>query len=261
VKSAYPSILCDETFSFPIRQGVFKTIDKLPENYLTYGIYRCYISRSNNEMIDRLFRFNNTNYYTHADINSAIKLGLEVSLIQDRQANYLCYSEGLANGSKYFRQLCYSLYQLKGQSVLAKKLLNLIWGSLCSRNKIKRTTFREDIIFNKGENILEIIPLGEDYKVSYLNNGHYFKYPYARLGVFLTSTMRKKMMEYILPNNDNIYRCHTDSILSDIPLTNLPEKDWLGSFKLDKEGKCKIENCCDVFWKGDLGKKGNKKRT
>jgi hypothetical protein len=248
VKSAYPSVLCDEHFSFPVKQGVFKIIDKLPQDYLTYGIYRCCISKSNNELVDRLFRFNNMHYYTHTDIFVARKLGLDISLIQDGQANYLCYSECLANGSKYFRQLCYSLYQLKEQSILAKRLINVIWGSLCSRNKIKRTTINEDIHFQKGENIIDIQHLGDDYKVSYLKTGHYFKYPYARLGVFLTSTMRKKMTEYILPNNEHIYRCHTDSILSDIPLANLPKNDWMGNFKLDKEGKCKIENSVEVFW-------------
>ena len=60
--------------------------------YYTYGIYRIKIEKSDDENINRLFRFNNLNYYTHINITDAKKFGLKISIIEDDQANSLIYS-------------------------------------------------------------------------------------------------------------------------------------------------------------------------
>ena len=51
--SAYPATMADAYFSFPILQGEFKQLVEIPV-VLNYGIYRCEIERSVNELLDRL---------------------------------------------------------------------------------------------------------------------------------------------------------------------------------------------------------------
>ena len=61
----YPSIMSSNG-KFPIKKGEFKileTIDNL--SYFSFGIYRCEVSKSEDESINKLFRFNHQNYYTH----------------------------------------------------------------------------------------------------------------------------------------------------------------------------------------------------
>jgi hypothetical protein len=240
-KSAYPSMLCSDHFSFPVKKGDFKQLDEFPD-VLQYGIYRCVIQPSGDENLDKLFRFNSKHHYTHYDIQLAKKLGFENNLIQDGQANALLYVKDRANGSMYFRQIVHSLFELKSQSKLAKKILNAIWGALCQRNKIKKTTSHE-VNLCKGEMLIEIKPIGDELnKISYLKQGKFFKHNYARLGCFLTSAVRKQMAEIIYPVRDKVFKCHTDSILSSIPLDHLLIGDRLGDFVLEKQGKVHIHH-------------------
>lgn len=240
-KSAYPSMLCSDHFSFPVRQGEFKHFSILPQ-ILQYGIYKCVIEPSRDENIDKLFRFNTKNYYTHFDINLAKTLNLKINLIVDEESNALLYQKERASGSLYFRQAVHSLYELKSKSKLAKIILNAIWGALCQRNKIKTTTSNE-ISLSKGALLIEIKELNESlHKVSYLKNGKFFKHNYARLGCFLTAAVRKQMAETIYPVRDKVFRCHTDSILSSIKLEDLLIGDRLGDFTLEKEGRVHIHH-------------------
>lgn len=243
-KSAYPSMLCNDHFSFPVKQGEFKILNDLPE-VLQYGIYRCTIIPSADKHIDKLFRFNSKNFYTHFDIKLAKFLKLKINLIQNEQSNALLYTKDRASGSLYFRQVVHYLYELKSTSKLAKAILNSIWGALCQRNKIKTTT-RNKVNLCNGELLVDIIPLNGDLlKISYLKNGEYFKHNYARLGCFLTSAVRKQMAEIVYPVRENVYKCHTDSILSCINMEKeqlLLLGNRLGDFALEHEGKVHINH-------------------
>ena len=239
-KSAYPSILCSDHFSFPVKAGEFKILNELPD-ILQYGIYKCKIEPSTDENINKLFRFNNKNYYNHYDLNLAKKLELKIQL-STNETNALVYIKDRANGSMYFRQVVHSLYELKTKSKLAKKVLNAIWGALSQRNKIKTTTTNE-INLKNGELLIDIKEMGEDlHKITYLNGRKFFKHSYARLGCFLTSAVRKHMAEIIYPYRENVFKCHTDSILSDIELPELLIGDNLGDFKLENHGKVHIHH-------------------
>jgi hypothetical protein len=239
-KSAYPSMLCNDHFTFPVKKGEFKKLNELPD-VLQYGIYKCFIKPCEDENINKLFRFNTKNYYTHYDIQLARKLELNIQLILNEEANALLYTKDRANGSMYFRQVVHSLYELKTKSKIAKKILNAIWGALSQRNKIKTTTTHE-VNLSNGELVVDIKELKEDfYKVAYLKNGKFFKHSYARLGCFLTSAVRKQMADIIYPVRENVFKCHTDSILSDKKL-DLLLGDNLGDFVLEHEGKCHIHH-------------------
>lgn len=244
LKSAYPSMMQNDHFKFPIKQGNFSKLSFLPNSdKLKCGIYKCIISKSGEENIDKLFRFNKSNYYTHYDIKIARKLNLDIELIDGEESNALIYDTNkCVKGSTYFLQIVQQLYNLKTKSKLAKKILNAIWGALSQRNKIIKTTYKSRE-FNEAETIIGITPIGEnEHKITYLKNGKYFKFPYARLGVFLTSAVRKQMAEYILPYKENVKKCHTDSILSDKQLDDLPIGKFIGNFALENQGKCHIKN-------------------
>jgi hypothetical protein len=133
------------------------------------------------------------------------------------------------------------LYELKRQSTLAKKILNAIWGALCQRNKIKTTT-KHEVNLCHGELLIEIKQIRNDlHKISYLKNGKFFKHNYARIGCFLTAATRKHMADTIYPDREHVFKCHTDSILSDKEL-KLNTGSSIGDFALEHEGKCHIHH-------------------
>lgn len=243
LNSAYPHMMSDLHFSFPITQGEFKELDELP-SIVNYGIYRIHIEKSQNENKNKLFRFNYHDYYTHLDISVARELGLSLSLIHDGQANALIYLKR-GNGTQYFKSTIDYLYQFKEQSPLIKPIANSLWGALCERRKVETTTSTL-VHLNNDETIIGLHPYGDYDKITYLKKGQYFKYSYGRLGCFLTSAVRKYMALKMINYKENVFRCHTDSILSDQPLPLKLSKD-LGDWKV-KKGSCIIKNCCDVVF-------------
>jgi hypothetical protein len=84
-------MLCSDKFTFPVKVGEFKMLTELP-NELNYGIYRCNIEPSLDENVNKLFKFNSKNYYTHYDIQLARKLNLSVYLMLD-ETNALLYTK------------------------------------------------------------------------------------------------------------------------------------------------------------------------
>ncbi len=48
---------------------------------------------------------------------------------------------------------------------LAKLILNTIWGALCKRNKIKRSTFHGQINLDESDNIIHIQKINNFHKV------------------------------------------------------------------------------------------------
>jgi hypothetical protein len=240
--------MSNTTFTFPVKQGTFEFIDCIPEKFFKYGIYRVEVLQSNDPHINKLFRFNQLNYYTHYDLTSARKLGLEMRLIIDEQANVLLYSKGRADGYKYFYQCVDELYSLKRSDCkLAKNIIVALWGSLCSRNKYTRINTKE-INLNEDDELLSVTPFGDNlHKIVYAKKDRYFRFNYARMGVFLTSFVRHNMASIIFPHKENVFRCHTDSILSNIPLS-LDIGGEMGKFKLEKHGEANIQNSMKVEW-------------
>lgn len=230
INSAYPAMMSDNHFTFPNKQGVFGKIKELPA-ILSYGIYRVVIEKSNDPHINKLFRFNTLNYYTHIDITTAKKLGLNVILIVDNDYNVLLYTEKRLNGHLVFGEIIrHILYPTKKQSKLAKQIMNSIWGCLCEKQQYKRTT-KKDIYLTEEDELTNIEPTGKYHTVEYMKSKKYYKTNYARIGVFLTASVRSKMSLLMLPYKEKIVKCHTDSIVS-ITELDLPCSDDIGDFKL-----------------------------
>ena len=241
INSAYLFFLQSNSFKIPVKEGKFTQIKELPK-ILQYGMYRVKITKSDDEKINRLFRFREDNKYTHSGIYSARELKLEIELIIDDEANALIYSLGCINGCKIFKTMITYLYELKQQKVpFVKDMMILLWGSLCEKNKIKHTIIDDELHIPDGSVIKSMHPYKNGWKISYYEFGNVFKLNYARFAPFLTSAVRLKIVRDVLPNIDSVYRVYTDSILSSKPLTNLKIGTEIGNYKLEKTGKCIID--------------------
>ena len=89
----YPHIM--KKLAFPIKKGTYTQIKEF-ETIINYGIYRCKIEGN------KLFVTNKSNYYTHFDIQNAIKLNCKIELIMDEQANALIYDNTCRANNLFF---------------------------------------------------------------------------------------------------------------------------------------------------------------
>jgi len=247
INKQYTSILTHPNFKIPIKQGIFKTLDKLNNEYLNYGIYRVKITNTNNTN-NILFKFNIDNYYTHFDIKRALKLdNLKIELIQDGEANALLYTgnktiSGAVMFKPYF-DFINEFYNAKTKQAL-KKLMNILWGSLMMKNTTKLDS--KSKFASADGNIQSIIPLKKCLLLTYEDIDKPYKFDYARLGAFLTSNARASISRIIEPYQDQVIYLHTDGFM----LTgehNKPELgDEMGQLKQDKYyEKCKITHLCE----------------
>ena len=105
--------------AFPIKKGTFTHIKQL-DKIINYGIYRCNIEEN------KLFVTNKSNYYTHFDIQNAIKLGCKVELIIDEQANALIY-DSTCRANNLFFHFVEDIYKWKQEESDMKLILNILW--------------------------------------------------------------------------------------------------------------------------------------
>lgn len=243
IKSMYPSIM-SSTGKFPIKKGEFKileTLDNLP--YFSFGIYRCEVSKSEDESINKLFRFNHQNYYTHTSLEHAKALGLNITLIQDSQPNCLFYSrEKLIGFNEVFTQYVEYMFNLKQQNIPAsKKILNMLWGALSELKRKKYFSDGKEINIDSNDDIILLRPYNDDEEIDIIHTvsrTQYFSTPFARLSPFLLSRGRANISNIIKPHISNIKRVHTDGFISDIKL-DIKTGENLGD--LVYEGYC--DNC------------------
>jgi len=251
INSAYPNILRKSCFRIPMKQGKFSTINEF-HDVISFGIYRVIIYKSNNKNIDKLFRFNSLNKYTHTDIYTARKLNLRIELIKDEEANALLYGSGTCTTSSVmFKNMVTILYELKRKKIpFAKEMINSIWGALCEKNMIHKVIKQSGKTFNipEGCRIINIRPHRDGHLIQYSYYGKYFKLIYARFAPFLTAAVRKLMADTIYPYKEHVYRCHTDSILSSKPIPDIKLSTEIGDWKIDHSGKCKINSAMSVKW-------------
>lgn len=246
LNSYYPFLMSSSTFTFPIKQGEFTQIKELPTDFFKYGIYRVVIEKCSDDKNNNLFRFNYDNFYTHYDLTFAKQLGLKMELIIDGEANCLYYEKDRLNGHTVFHSLITQLYQLKGQSALAKLIMNTLWGALSTKDVNKQNTRYQEVDMTDDDVVEEIYPYGEDDTIiTYTKRDKTYKYGYARIGAFLTSYGRGYLGKIAHPFKNYIHRIHTDSILSSVKLP-LQVSTGLGHFKLANEGKCILHHVNDI---------------
>lgn len=214
-KSFYLSLLSSLNFLVPIKQGKAHSIKKLdemkPYSKYMYGYYRCKIEISDDENIDRLFRFNKANIYTHFDLESANLLKLKVELIVDDKPNCYIYTrKDCVTGYQLFYRFKQCVWKLKEQKVEGAKLLSTsLWGGLCCASH-KSVTIDKYEVQPKGD--ITKVQINEDETITYsVRRKKIFQYDWVRLKCFLLSKARLSCVEKMLPYNDVIVRSHTDS--------------------------------------------------
>ena len=226
IKSMYPSILSSNNFLVPVKAGEFKrfTLEQFIElKFLPTGIYKIKIESSNDDNINRQFRFKATHKYTNISIKHAEKLGLKMELIIDDEPNALVYlRKQCLTGSEVFKTYCDYLFPHKENKLLgAKLLLNMISGAIGEIND-------RLIEVNEAEGA-PVIELPEDYTIVdvkegnhtkqttlyyVVKNDNFFKSRFARLKPFMLAKGRSIMTDFILPHNDKVVKCNTDSIIA-----------------------------------------------
>jgi hypothetical protein len=248
----YPYLL-SSPLKFPIERGEFNIISTDYFNNMEFfqlGIYRVKIEKSEDENINKLFRFNKYNRYTHTSLEHAKSLNLKMTLIQDKTSNFLYYSiEKRIGCNEIFGEYVSYMYDLKEKEsklkgerkkevLKAKLILNTLWGALCEidksylmfQNKILNIDDDCDIYSikpsEKNENHLEIITTKQS---------KFYKTGFARLSPFLISQGRYQMSKILYQHRENVKQCHTDGFICD-KLLDFKTGDKMGD--LIFEGKC-----------------------
>lgn len=218
IKSAYPYLMTLNTSKFPIKRGEFEKLEKF-EEINRFGIYRCKIYQSEDPNINKLFKFNKTNFYPSISLDHAKRLGLEMELIQDNQPNFLFYSsDKLITFEAVFKPFVDMMFDLKNRNIpKAKDILNRLWGALCEVDKRK---YYDNITvdISDDEEIFQLRPCHFDEEVDqvitnkinkrYLTN-------YARLCPFLLGKGRQYLSNMMQPYKEHIHRIQTDGFFID----------------------------------------------
>lgn len=235
VNSLYPYILGHKQIKIPIGKPAFTKLEELPGNIQT-GLYKAKIDNTR----QKIFYSNFNNIYSNYDLNRARELNLNIELIQDEGNNAMIYPKNDYVLSSRLKKSITELYKLKKNGVkLAKSALNLIWGAVCSYDRTSLFTYCKDEIIVSSRD--KVIPSNdyENFEVVKQNPNKMFKSDFARLGCFLTSRARSFMSNMMEPYEDNILFAHTDSFLTNKPLT-LSTGLNIGELKLENSGKCNI---------------------
>lgn len=248
--SYYPSILHSTKFMIPVKRGEFEiwTQDKLNEQtYYRYGIYHCKIHKDiTNLNLKKVFRFNQSNYYTHFDMTMAKNIGLKMEIIDDGKPNVLLYSrDKLINSSWLFRDYVDILFKLKQEGItIAKTILNILWG-LLSQRKMKKEFSREgkhvDIVC--GRFIYSIKPDNNGTIMKTYNYNKLYKYPYVRIMPFLIAKGRSTLVETMAKVLNDIVWMHSDGFITTKKHSFYNMGNGLGQLKEEGYcGNCKIKN-------------------
>lgn len=237
IVSYYPNIMKNQKFSVPIKRGKFIKLTKEQFDKLTFyqfGIYRCIIKNADY----RYIKTDNDNYHTHIDLTLAKKMNYEIELIEDEQPNFLHWdANSRVNGNKIFDNFINYLFPLKQQGhEVAKKLINVLWGGLCQKNKIRLIHNEKQITtIRKDQTMTEITPIlnkENEFDVIVRDNETYCT-NFARLAPFLLATGRKMIVNVMAPNMKNIVRVHTDGFISTKKLEFSSNKSNKGSGSID----------------------------
>lgn len=260
INSQYNTVMSDQKFSIPIKQGVFKKLtqeqfDKLA--YFEYGIYTCVVSKPAD---NKLYRVNPKNFYTHYDLARLKSLGCTIKIIDNgSEPNLLSYAgaDMRVNGDVAFKQYVDELYELKSTDIDNKDIykcpMKMIWGALCEKVKWKRfTTVGDKKIYDLSDsNVEKILPVGGSIDPkSYIATGYkqeqLYDTDYARIAPFLLAKARVMISNIIEPHSDSIVRLQTDGFLCkkkiDFKKTN---NKTINSVKIGTElGDLKYEGHC-----------------
>lgn len=257
LNSSYPSIYSSLYFLVPIKSGEFKRMSKEEFDNLSfyqYGIFRAVVTYPDDKKDYRkIFKLNENNKYTHYDLTYAKKIGCKIDIIDDGNDNYLYYSrDKCKTGHECFKKFVDLLYPLRQNAIVSRRckdLLTVLWGALTQQNAIKmRIRFDEEFEVREGNEVVSMTTISDEkYEVEMVNKNKRYETNFARIKPFLLAKGRVKIAQHIEPYMDHVYRCHTDSMTSDIMLPIKTSKK-LGDMKYEGQcPDCKIVNSMTVI--------------
>lgn len=213
----YPSLLMNKYFTVPFKAGkVEKLTTEQISKWKTFqsGLYFCEVEYK--EECKYKFRYNGKNCYTQYDLNNAKKLGLNITMNEEREHNFLHYR----------REDCFPIHQIfdkyytemdkfkqeHPENFIYKSLMSTNWGYLCSYLK-------HYIKFNEkgnGETDVENYTIKKYDKNTFeiINNLSPYRYAYARFKPFILSKGRDIIFNEVLNKYENdCVRVQTDGFL------------------------------------------------
>lgn len=224
-KMFYPSIMAEQNFKFPIKQGIIQDITEIPVKF-KYGVYNIAIITDDNNF-KKVFNFSKQNYYTHNSLNFVLyynkKYNANIKL-EILSSKALIYNDDmLVSGFSVFNCWYNRLLDLKREfpnNKLIKSLASRCWGALCSQNIVIKTehqinaegiTISRD--FSKDYYIHETIPKdsGDVYELI-KSDKQLYKLQF-RFKAFITDYARIKIAKFALKDIDDIIRIQTDGIV------------------------------------------------
>ena len=227
IVSSYSSIMQDAKFLVPCRKPKELTIKKLVEatyqfgerTYLKYGLYHCKISQTNVEKTDRLFKFQDNDWYTSIDIELAKLLKLKLKMIDDGKSNLLFYGRDIGGkssietGKTIFAEYVHKIFDLKEKRITgAKNLLTCLWGIFCQKN----TRIVKDN--KKNKEINKCLPCNDGTTAFSIEQEQLYKSPFARFVPFLYAQGRFNLITKLLKYKEHIVYAHTDGFISKVKL-------------------------------------------
>jgi len=254
--SMYSYYMSSDKFMVPFKEGEYKYMTEEEFNNLKcvpFGIYRCIVTSTYIDL-NKFFRFNKNNYYTHYDLTLAKQLKFTINIIINDGMNCLIYdSKKRIQGSKMYGSTINYLYQIKSETKdkYSKKLMSSLWGAHCEKI-IQKQYINNDSSCVIENSIIDIHKYEDgNIKVITCDYQNRFKTNYGRVGTFLTSYCRLKIAETMLNNfkPEHILRVHTDGFI----VVNEPEYnhllgDNIGMFKIEHKGDVIIKNVNGIKW-------------
>lgn len=219
INSAYPAILANPKFSFPVKRGEFKRISQQEFDgmkFIEYGIYRAKIYDADYRLLPTRKKT-----YVHFDLVRAKELGYRIEIIEDDKPNLLSYAgPNMRLSGNAFKEFVKELYELKKslgkQFPIFKKQITVLWGALCRKNIVSKFLNKEEYYdLPVDQKLLKTINFGNNHvTLKSLKLDTQYITDFARLGPFLLSRCRCMMSRIIERNIDNVVRVHTDGFIS-----------------------------------------------
>jgi hypothetical protein len=162
--SYYPSILYS-TCKIPLVRGHLENvknedIKRGEDGYYFYdfGIYRANVEVDKTKR--KFFKHKGKNvYYCHHDLNAAVRCGLKVEIIQDKEPNAYLYDKiKLVNADRVFKEFVEYFYKLKvSGNKYAKMFLNNLSGLMGRKKKVYKRANKNCILEVRADyNLIDI---------------------------------------------------------------------------------------------------------
>lgn len=226
----YATLLSSESFRIPTKKPdpiIYKTLPKDYKNIKNISYWHVKIT-SDNEDMKKIFKFNDTHWYSHYSLIFAMKYqkkyNINLELIQDGKYNMYSYkTKDYMLGSDIFGEWYDILKKLRNEypnNKLIKHLASSLWGSLTHMNT-KNINSNDDLSiydFKNKHYLVDIITKrnGEEY-YEIAERGNLYKFN-LRIKALITSLARNNIAEVIMTDIKNIVHVNTDGCICKNPI-------------------------------------------